>query len=371
MKKINIIVIPLLMLLLCSYNYSVPKRTNNYYMKCYAGALIDQDSGRVLFSKNGNTLLPMASTTKIMTAIVAIEKGKLSDIVTVSGRAASIKGSLVGLKAGEKISLEELIYGLMLRSGNDAAIAIAEHIGGSIPKFAELMNEKAMEIGAYNTNFITPHGLDAENHYTTAEDLAKITAYALKNPFFARVASAKIVSSGINGPFNRTYSNINKFLYRFSDADGVKTGYTGRAGKCLVASIKHRYGRYISVVLNSSDRWNDAAKMIEVANEKYKYIQIYNKGTVNKNIRVYGGKIKFVDGKINKDLYMPVLKNNSENLDLQTFVPSALFSPINENETIGNIVVFINDKIIAKYPILCSKEVERRSALIQDQNKFY
>ena len=337
---------------------SIPHNNNTLNLKCVSGVIIDQNSGRILYSKNGDKVLPMASTTKIITAIVAIENGNLRDLVTVPKAAAAISGSKVGLKVGEKVTLEELLYGLILKSGNDAAIAIAQHIGGSAKGFAKLMNDKAIELGAYNTSFVTPHGLDAQNHYTTAVDLAKISAYAMNNQVFARISSTKNISGGVSGKFNRVYSNINKFLYKLENADGVKTGYTGGAGKCLVASVKHNGGRYISVVFNSNDRWNDAEKMVKFAEKNYKLIKIYASSNLRNKFRVYGGMLKYVNGTTNNDLYLPVLKDDTEALDTQIFVPSSLFSPINKNDHIGNLVVFIKDKIVAKYPIFSKDEVK-------------
>jgi serine-type D-Ala-D-Ala carboxypeptidase (penicillin-binding protein 5/6) len=354
LKKIIFI---LLIITLCGFSY-IPNANSKPNLNCVSGVVIDQNSGRILFNKNGDKILPMASTTKIITAIVAIENGNLRDIVTVSKTAAIISGSTVGLKAGEKVTLEELLYGLILRSGNDAAIAIAEHIGGSVVGFAKLMNEKAIELGAFNTSFVTPHGLDKEFHYTTAEDLAKITAYAMNNQIFARISCTKSITAGISGRFNRGYLNINKFLYKLDNADGVKTGYTGRAGKCLVASVRHNNGRYISVVFNSKDRWNDAEKMIKYAENNYKYIKIDKNTKIKNKFRVYGGNIKYVNGITNSNLFLPVLKNDSEIVDTQIFVPSSLFSPIYKNDHIGNLVIFINDKIVAKFPIFSRDEVK-------------
>jgi D-alanyl-D-alanine carboxypeptidase (penicillin-binding protein 5/6) len=330
-------------------------------LDCIAGVVIDQDSGRVLYDKNGDKVLPMASTTKIITAIVAIEKGNLSDVVVVSKTASSIGGSTVGLKAGEKITMEELLYGLMLRSGNDSAIAIAEHIGGSLEKFSKLMNDKALELGAYNTSFVTPHGLDRENHYTTARELAKITAYTMKNEVFAQIVSTKSISSGITGNFNRSYANINKFLYRLDNSDGVKTGFTGNAGKCLVASVKHPYGRYICVVLNSSDRWKDAERLVEYADKNYSFIKIFNKEEAIKRYNIYGGNQKYITGRLKSDLYLPVLANEMDKYKIDIYAPSVLFSPINENEAIGNVVVSIDEKIVAKYPVFSDRDVKRKN----------
>lgn len=330
-------------------------------LKCHSAIVIDQESGRVLYGKDYKQVLPMASTTKIITAIVAIEKANINDRVVVSTKAASMRGSSAGLKPGEKISLEELLYGLMLCSGNDAAVATAEHISGSIEGFAELMNEKAIELGAYNTSFVTPHGLDAESHYTTAYDLARITAYAMKNELFSKIVSTKTISSGETGEFNRAYSNINKFLYKIENSDGVKTGYTGNAGKCLVASVKHDYGRYICVVLNSSDRWRDAEKLVKYAENNYEFVKIMNKGDKIKSFKVYGGAKKYVNGCISKDLYLPVLKDAMEKYTMDIYAPSVIFSPISENEIIGNIVVKIDDDIIAKYSLYSDREVKRKN----------
>ncbi|HAZ37528.1 MAG TPA: D-alanyl-D-alanine carboxypeptidase [Clostridiaceae bacterium] len=357
MKKL-LIYLTLMSLILCNKAEAAPI---NPKLNCSAAVLIDQNSGRILYGKNSDKKLAMASTTKIITAIVAIEKGDLGEKVCVSKKAVSVSGSTVGLKEGEKITLEELLYGLMLCSGNDAAIAIAEHIGGSADNFVALMNDKALKMGAYNTSFKTPHGLDADMHFTTAEDLAFITAYAMKNETFSRIVSTKEISNGITGKFNRKYANINKFLYRIEDADGVKTGYTGNAGKCLVASIKHPYGRYICVVLNSANRWNDAASLMKYAKENYSFIKIMGRDESLKQLRVYGGDKRYLNAKINDDLYIPVKEDEVNNLKVDAFIPSAMFSPIEEDEIIGNIVVFINDVQIAKYPVYSDKKILRKN----------
>lgn len=331
------------------------------FLNCLSGVVIDQESGRVLYGKDENRILAMASTTKIITAIVALEKGSLMDRVVVSKKAAAIGGSSAGLKEGERITLEELLYALMLRSGNDAAIAIAEHISGNVENFIKLMNEKAMELGAYNTSFVTPHGLDAENHYTTAYDLGRITAYTMKNEVFSKIVSTKTVSSGVSGNFNRGYTNINKFLYRIENSDGVKTGYTGNAGKCLVASVKHDNGRYICVVLNSSDRWKDAERLVKYADTNYKYVKIMSDEESIRRFKVYGGNQRYITGKIKGELYLPVSVKEEEKYLLRIYAPSVLFSPIEENELIGNVVVIIKDKICAKYPIYSDREVKRKN----------
>lgn len=370
MKNKLIIILCLSLVLCTSFNYEKPKKQKSISLGAYSAVVIDQYSGRVLYSKNSDLKLPMASTTKIITTVVALEKGNLKDKVIVSKRAASVGGSSAELKEGEKITLEELLYGLMLRSGNDAAIAIAEHIGGSVDAFIEMMNEKAIEIGAYNTSFKTPHGLDADGHYTTAEDLAKITAYAMKNEIFNKIVSTKEISAGVSGKFNRSYSNINKFLYRVDSADGVKTGYTGGAGKCLVASVKHQYGRFICVVLNSSDRWKDAENLVKYAKENYKFIKLFDKGENVKTIKVYGGRSKYVIAKTDMDIYIPVNEDESSYIRTEVFVPSVVFSPVKEGDILGNYAVFYDGNIIAKYPVISDRTVERKNLIDTIKNTF-
>lgn len=230
----------------------------------YASAIIDVQSGRILYSSNGDVETRIASLTKIMTAIVAIEHGNLADKVTVSRRAAGKEGSSIYLKLGEEMTLSNLLYGLMLRSGNDAATAIAEHIGGSEAGFVFLMNQKAEELGLTHTQFRNPHGLDADGHYSSANDLAKLTAYALKNKIFAEIVKTKYKQAP--NPYekwNYTWRNKNKMLNMYEGADGVKTGYTKKAFRCLVSSAT-RNGQQLAVVtLNDGDDWRDHQKLLD------------------------------------------------------------------------------------------------------------
>ncbi len=195
-----------------------------------------------------------------MTTLVALKYGDLDRKIEISENADKIRGSVVGYRKGEKITLRELLYGLMLRSGNDAAIAIAEGIAGSIEGFSKLMNEYASEIGLLNSHFITPHGLDKDEHYSTAYDLALATATAKKYELFNKIVSSKDVKKEEYN-FTRDYQNINKILWKIPEADGVKTGYTGKAGKCLVTSSKINDNDIIIVVLNCTPRWNETTKI--------------------------------------------------------------------------------------------------------------
>lgn len=235
-----------------------------------AAALIDVDSGRLLLSHNGDKKMLIASLTKVMTAIVAIEHGNLADRVKVGRRAVGKEGSSIYLKLNEEMTLEHLLYGMMLRSGNDAATAIAEHVGGSEEGFAYLMNEKARDIGMINSNFVNPHGLNEDDHYSTANDMAKLTAYALKNPVFSDIVKTKVKKvPNPHEDWDYTWYNKNKMLSFYEGADGVKTGFTKLAGRCLISSAT-RDGRQIAVVtLNDGNDWFDHTQWLNYGFSQY------------------------------------------------------------------------------------------------------
>ncbi|WP_018751450.1 D-alanyl-D-alanine carboxypeptidase family protein [Paenibacillus sanguinis] len=252
-----------------------------------AAAVIDVTSERLIFNVKGDERLPIASLTKIMTAIVAIEHGQLSDVVRVGKNAYAKEGSSIYLHLGEEMSLENMLYGLMLRSGNDAASAIAEHVGGSEEGFVHLMNEKARLLGLDNTQFQNPHGLDAKGHYSSANDLAKLTAYALKNPHFKEIVrTPDKTAPNPNDPWDYKWLNKNKMLRFYEGADGVKTGYTKIAKRCLVSSAS-RGGQQLAVVtLNDGDDWNDHRKLLDFGFANYPLATIIKKGQ-----RIQGGLV--------------------------------------------------------------------------------
>jgi serine-type D-Ala-D-Ala carboxypeptidase (penicillin-binding protein 5/6) len=229
-----------------------------------AAALIDVESGRLLYSSRGNERMRIASLTKIMTAIVAIEHGRLSDTVKVSKRAAGKEGSSIYLRVGEEMSLSHLLYGLMLRSGNDAATAIAEHVGGSEEGFVHLMNEKAEWMGLTHTHFMNPHGLDHDKHYSSANDLAKMTAYALRNATFRDIVKTRVKTvPNPNDEWDYKWSNKNKMLSLYEGADGVKTGYTKLAKRCLVSSATRDGQQLAAVTINDGDDWADHRRLLD------------------------------------------------------------------------------------------------------------
>lgn len=244
-----------------------------------ASALIDVESGRLLYSSNGDTEMRIASLTKIMTAIVAIDHGKLTDMVKTSKRAVGKEGSSIYLQLGEEMSLLNMLYGLMLRSGNDAATAIAEHVGGSEEGFVYLMNEKAAFLGLKKTQFKNPHGLDEDGHYSSANDLAKLTAYALKNDVFAEIVSTRVKK--VPNPHENweySYTNKNKMLTMYEGADGVKTGYTKKSLRCLVSSATRQGQQLAAVTINDSDDWQDHRKMLDWGFGNYPLQELASKG---------------------------------------------------------------------------------------------
>jgi serine-type D-Ala-D-Ala carboxypeptidase (penicillin-binding protein 5/6) len=229
-----------------------------------AAVLMVANTGRVLYDKNPAGIMYPASTTKIITLITALQRGDLNSIVTVSPRAARCDGSRLELRPGDRLTLRDLLYGMMLVSGNDAAEAVAEHIAGSVPAFVGMMNAQAEKMGAVRTHFSNPHGLpDPINHFTTAYDMALITANAMRNPEFARIVSTSQYTVAFrNRPEVRVF-NTNRLLNVYQGANGVKTGYTDAAGDCLVAAAKRRDVQLIAVLLNDDTRWSDAPKLLD------------------------------------------------------------------------------------------------------------
>ncbi|MFB9277275.1 D-alanyl-D-alanine carboxypeptidase family protein [Cohnella cellulosilytica] len=244
-----------------------------------AAALADVASGRILFSQRGDEPMKIASLTKIMTAIVAIEDGNLDDTVKVSKRAAGKEGSSLYLKEGETISLRDALYGLMLRSGNDAAMAIAEHVGGSVEGFAFLMNKKAEELGLENSHFMNPHGLDEQGHYSSANDLAKLTVYALHNPEFKEIVKTEVrTAPNPNDSWDYKWVNKNKMLRLYEGADGVKTGYTKQALRTLVSSATRDGQQLVAVTLNDREDWDDHAKLLDYGFASFPLARVVKQG---------------------------------------------------------------------------------------------
>ena len=307
-----------------------------------ATTLIDVQSGRILYSEDGDTPMRIASLTKIMTAIVAIEYGDLSSKAKVTKRAAGREGSSIYLKLGEEMTLSNMLYGLMLRSGNDAATAIAEHVGGSEAGFVYLMNEKALELGLLNTQFRNPHGLDEEGHISSANDLAILTAYALKNKVFAEIV--KTEEKQAPNPYekwNYSWRNKNKMLYMYEGADGVKTGYTKKAFRCLVSSATRNGQQLVAVTLNDGDDWQDHSKLLDWGFKHYPLSIIAKKAdSITGSKFVYGQQYVYpLDenelGKITADIELFDSKSVHYSLGERGKMNFYL-----EGEVIGNVPIY-------------------------------
>ncbi len=225
-----------------------------------AAVVMDATSGQLVYEKNAHERRAQASTTKMMTALVTLENASLTDVVE-AGPNVKVEPSIIGLDPGDRLTVEQLLYGLLLPSGNDAAVALAEHVGGSIPRFAAMMNAKAEQLGLKDTHFVTPHGLDADGHYSSAYDLAVLARSAMQNPVFERIVGTKVYR--IEGPIRWYFKNNNQLLATYPGADGVKTGYTDNAGRCLVFSATRNGHRAISVVLDSADIYADSAALLD------------------------------------------------------------------------------------------------------------
>ena len=322
---------------------------NSIRVNARCAIAMDSKTKQVLFEQNADEIVPMASTTKILTALIAITQGNLDKEVTISKNASSIRGSKVKYAAGEKIKLRELLYGLLYKSGNDAAIAIAEDIGGSIEGFANIMNDYARSLGLINSHFESPHGLDSPKHYTCAYDLALLTTKAMENKTFCEICGTKTILKDNSG-FTMDYNNINKILYKIPEANGVKTGYTGQAGKCLVSSIKHAERNIVIVVLNCSDRWN-------VTEQIYKYV-IDNYCFKADNMKDVLKSSEFINlGTIIQDTDFEYGFKGEGSVEVEVF--NTLLDKKN-GDIIGKIALNNSGDELLKKALICDKDISQR-----------
>lgn len=276
--------------------------------------VIDAESGRILHSLNEEEIRPMASLTKIITCITVIENYDVTKEIRIRKEWTGVEGSSVYLKEDEVLTVEELLYGLMLRSGNDCAVSLACSLSGSIENFAQKMNELAFKVGAINSSFKNPHGLDCEGHYTTAKDLAFITAYAMKNELFRKIVSTKKINIG-NGENARTLYNKNKLLTNYEYATGVKTGYTKKAGRCLVSSSSKNEFNLICVVLNCGPMFERSQELLNSSYSNYKRIKLLSKDKAVGEIKTKKGNILPVY--VKEDLFYPLKDNEIKEIEYQ------------------------------------------------------
>lgn len=338
------------------------------------GLIFDRSSKTILYEKNGLKQVPMASTTKIMTAIVVLENADLTDIVTIDKKAAGTGGSRLGLKVNDKITVHDLLYGLMLCSGNDAAVALAIHVGGSAEGFANMMNETANEMGLVNSHFITPHGLDQDGHYTTAYELACMADYALKIPKFKEIVSTKSYTVTINAQ-SKTITNTNELLGNLDGVYGVKTGFTNGANRCLVTACKRGNLDIITVVLGADTkkiRTQDSIKLIEYAYKNYHVIdlekivqeQFENWKQLNeKCIYINKGKTNQIHLELEEMQYktMAVKNTDIDNISIEINSLYYLEAPVSEKEIIGSVKIKLKDETIGTLAVQNQLRVEKKN----------
>ena len=388
--------------LLCKGNEEVEKESNtlpklDLYAK--AAVLMDADSGRVLYDRNGQEQLPMASTTKIMTLIVTLENANPDDIVTVSSYAASMPDVQLNIREGEQYRLKDLLYSLMLESHNDSAVAIAEHVGGSVEQFAAMMNRKASELGCVNTCFITPNGLDAtadfkntfgemesREHSTTAKDLATIMSYCIaKSPkkeiFLEITRTQSYAFSDLSGKRNFNCNNHNAFLTMMSGALSGKTGFTGKAGYCYVGALRQD-GKTLVVALlacgwpnNKTYKWSDTRKLMEYGLKYYKYHSFDEKKIPEdalQAIEVSDAKTRHIDEQSyvsvkledkDADECKGVLLNDNEKIQVYYERPKHIEAPVIEGEKVGYIKYMVGDEEWKRINIVTADNIEKRDAL--------
>ncbi|NLG84230.1 MAG: D-alanyl-D-alanine carboxypeptidase [Firmicutes bacterium] len=333
------------------------------YVSAASAVLLEATTGTILYAKNEHVRRAPASTTKIVTALIALERGDLRSLVTVGPRAGWTPGSSVGLRPGDRLSLGELLQGLMLSSGNDAGVAIAEHVARSEEEFVRLMNLRAREFGAFNTNFRNPHGLPALGHYTTAFDLALITRYALRHPTFARLVRTREEElQWAVGERRLPLTNTNRLLWSFAGADGVKTGTTSEAGHCLVASATRDGRQLIAVVLRSADRWHDAATLLAYGFEAFRLLRLAKEGREIARLRVAGGRSPTVALVPRTDLAVVCPKGQEHLLRLHlSLAREPIPAPVLPHRVLGRLTVTYDGEEVEGVDLLPREAVRKRS----------
>lgn len=324
----------------------------SYALSAQKAYVLDAVSGRVLLEKNADQQSLIASTTKIMTALLVCEQCNVLDRMRIPKEAVGIEGSSMYLQEGEILTLQELLYGLMLRSGNDAAVALAIYCGGTVEGFAELMNDKARNLGLKNTHFVNPNGLDAPGHYSSARDLAVLAAYAMENPVFYKTVSAKNIKMG-----DRYLTNHNKLLWRVEGADGVKTGYTKAAGRILVSSATRDNRRIIAVTIDDGDDWNDHTRLLNEGFSRYQVRNIVSEGDLLGTVEVLGGETRTVEVRAAEDFSFALAPEEQP----YTLVPGTgfVYAPVAEGGDAGHAYVLIAKNAVGKVPLVYGTTIEQ------------
>ena len=322
--------------------------------------LLDAQTGRVIYERNADQQSLIASTTKIMSALVVCEQTNVLDRVRIPKEAVGIEGSSLYLREGEVLTVQELLYGLMLHSGNDAAVALAIYCGGTVEGFAQLMNDEAARIGLKNTHFVNPHGLDAPNHYSTARDLALLAAYAMENPLFRQTVSTRTVTVGA-----RSLHNHNKLLWQVEGADGVKTGYTKAAGRILVSSATREGRRLVAVTINAPDDWADHAALLNDGFSRYHIQQIVTAGECLGTVEIEGGESSYTELLAAEDFSYALA--DGEQVSVTPIGTGFVYAPTVEGADAGFAWVKVDGKAVGKVPLHYGETVER----IPEETSFW
>ncbi len=319
--------------------------SNNVYAKNTSSKIVmEVNSKRILFEDNAYEQKCMASTTKILTAIVIIENCNLDDNVTIKKQTTGIEGSSIYLEEGEVLSVKDLLYGLMLRSGNDCAETLAVHCCGSISKFASLMNDTATKIGAINSNFVNPHGLHDENHYTTAYDLALISSYAIKNPVFKEIVSTKSIKIPFTTRnYDRLLVNKNKMLNNFEGATGIKTGFTKKAGRCLVTSCERNGLELVCVVLNCPPMFEESERLLTESFCNYRNYKLVESDNIIDFVQANGENFAL---HVKNDIVLPLTEKEYEDINIQYFYPNNTDYLLKSNQEIGFVKIFSQNNLL-------------------------
>ncbi len=349
LKKILIPIIIIVSVFIVSVNV-VFVNAAEINLSARSAVVINASTGTVLFEKNAYEQLPMASTTKIMTALLLAEQENLDTLVVTTKQMVTVEGSSMGLLAGDTVSYKDLLYGMLLASGNDAANTTAIALSGSTQDFADLMNRKAQQLGLNNTHFVTPSGLDAEGHYSTAYDMAQLAAYALKNGKFKSAASSKTATLYYgNPPYKRKLSNHNKLLNMYEGAIGVKTGYTKKSGRCLVSAAERDGTTVVAVTLNAPDDWSDHKRLLD-----YGFLCTKNTNLTDcftsASINVVGSDKAHVDLSAG-DCFVGLTKAEMNNITYTLDIPRFVYAPVKAGEEVGTINYYLNDKLVGTAPL--------------------
>ena len=334
---------------------------NAFAISAQKAILMDGQTGRVLYEKRADEKSLIASTTKIMTALIVCENCNVLELVHIPKEAVGIEGSSMYLQEGELLSVQELLYGLMLQSGNDAATALAIYCSGSVEAFAELMNKKARKLGMHSTHFVNPHGLDAKEHYSTARDLAVLASFAMKNPIFAQTVSTKNVTVG-----NRYLTNHNKLLWQVEGADGVKTGFTKAAGRILVSSAKHSGRRLVCVTIDDGNDWADHKDLYEDGFFHYHREQIITCGQKLGTLQLFSGQEDTVDVIAAEDFYFALAQGETVSTVLSN--KGFVYAPAVEGADAGFAHICVDGKPVGKVKVVFDKTVEQK---IPEKKSFW